>query len=108
MGVVPLVKQVSVVKEQEVKQPTDWTGIAASGALIAGGLLLLAGKRRLGTVVAASGAALMLMQEQETACALWEQLPGYVDEAQNLISRVQDTVEEVAERREDLRRILAR
>ena len=107
MGVVPLVKQAPVVKEQEAK-PTDWTGIATSGALIAGGLLLLAGKRRLGTVVAASGAALMLMQEQETVCALWEQLPGYVDEAQNLVSRVQDTVEEVAERREDLRRILAR
>ena len=85
----------------------DWTGVFASGALIAGGLLMLMGKRRIGTVVAASGAALALLEEQEAVRELFQQLPGYIDEAQRLADRVQDTVEDLAEERASLRRILA-
>jgi len=86
---------------------SEWTGILASGALIAGGLLLLMGKRRIGTVLAASGAALALLEEQEAVRELFQQLPGYIDEAQRLADRVQGTVEDLAEKRASLRRILA-
>ena len=111
MEVVPIMKKNPNV-QGEAKAPgnvsAEWTGIVASGALIAGGLLLLAGKKRLGTVVAASGAALALLEEQEAIRQFWEQLPGYIDEAQHLADRVQGTVEDLAVKRANLRRILAK
>jgi len=111
MEVVPIVKKNPSAPGEAKAQESgsaDWTGIVASGALIAGGLLLLAGKRRIGTVVAASGAALALLEEQEAIRQLWEQLPGYIDEAQHLADRVQGTVEDLAVKRANLRRILAK
>jgi hypothetical protein len=109
--------EVVAIKNQTKDEPSqtkagktdsgEWTGIVASGALIAGGLLLLLGKRRIGTVLAASGAALALLEEQEAVRVLFQQLPGYIDEAQRLADRVQDTVEDLAEKRASLRRILA-
>ena len=100
-------KSGAVAEKTRTKESGEWTGIIASGALIAGGLLLLLGKRRIGTVVAASGAALALLEEQEAVRELFQQLPGYIDEAQRLADRVQDTVEDLAEKRAHLRRILA-
>ncbi len=109
MEVVPIAKKNTPGESKaEASGSADWTGIVASGALIAGGLLLLTGKRRIGTVLAASGAALALLEEQEAIRQLWEQLPGYIDEAQHLADRVQSTVEDLAVKRADLRRILAR
>jgi hypothetical protein len=111
MEVVPIVKTNPSAPGEAKAQGSgsaEWTGIVASGALIAGGLLLLAGKKRIGAVVAASGAALALLEEQEAIRQLWEQLPGYIDEAQNLADRVQGTVEDLAVKRANLRRILAR
>jgi len=92
----------------EAERAPDWTGIAASGALIAGGLLLLMGHRRAGTVAAASGAALALLDQQEALRTLWKQLPGYIDEVQRVAGQVQGAVEDLARKREKLRRILAR
>jgi len=109
MEVVPIKNQTKDEPIEPKIQKSDsgeWTGIAASGALIAGGLLLLLGKRRIGTVLAASGAALALLEEEEAVRALFQQLPGYIDEAQRLADRVQDTVADLAEKRANLRRIL--
>jgi len=100
-------KRETLAPKSRTGESAEWTGIVASGALIAGGLLLLLGKRRIGTVVAASGAALALLEEQEAVRELFQQLPGYIDEAQRLADRVQDTVEDLAEKRAHLRRILA-
>jgi len=99
-------KSTTVAAKTRTDESGDWTGIVASGALIAGGLLMLLGKRRIGTVVAASGAALALLEEQEAVRELFQQLPGYIDEAQRLADRVQGTVEDLAEKRANLRRIL--
>lgn len=99
-------KSETSTRKSRIDNSGEWTGIVASGALIAGGLLLLLGKRRIGTVVAASGAALALLEEQEAVRELFQQLPGYIDEAQRLADRVQDTVEDIAEKRAQLRRIL--
>jgi hypothetical protein len=86
----------------------SWTGYAAGGTLIVGGLLLLAGKRRAGTVAAASGAALALLEQQDTLRAWWQALPGHIDEVQNVLTKVQDAVNDMAEKREKLARLLAR
>jgi hypothetical protein len=87
---------------------TNWAGIAAGGTLIAGGLMLLAGQRRAGMVVAASGAALALLDQQETLRSWWNALPRYIDEVQRVLNKVQDTVNDVAAKRETLQRILAK
>ena len=86
----------------------NWIGFAAGGTLVAGGLLMLIGERRAGVVAAASGTALALLAQPETLHSWWNALPGYIDQVQRVLGRVEDTVNEVAAKREDLRRILAR
>jgi hypothetical protein len=86
----------------------NWIGFAAGGTLVAGGLLFLIGERRAGLVAAASGTALGMLDQPETLRSWWEALPGYIDRVQHLLGSVQDTVNEVAAKREDLRRILAK
>jgi len=89
-------------------EATSWIGFAAGGTLVAGGLLLLAGERKAGMVAAASGTALALLDQQETLYSWWNALPGYIDQVQNVLGKVQDTVNDVAVKREKLRRILER
>jgi len=111
MVVVPLAKQSKNSQARSCAgqcEGRSWTGYAAGGTLIAGGLLLLAGKRRAGTVAAASGAALAMLDQQDTLRAWWLALPGYIDEVQGVLSKVQDAVNDVAAKREKLARILAR
>lgn len=92
----------------EESETMNWIGFAAGGTLVTAGLLLLAGERRAGMVAAASGTALALLDQQETLHTWWNALPGYIDQVQRVLGQVQDTVNEVAEKRETLRRALAR
>jgi hypothetical protein len=111
MVVVPLSKpegNTQTKPEAAVSEATSWIGFAAGGTLVAGGLMLLAGERKAGMVAAASGTALALLDQQETLHTWWNALPGYIDQVQNVLGKVQDTVNEVAVKREELRRILAR
>jgi hypothetical protein len=71
-------------------------------------LLLLSGKRRAGMVAAASGTALAMLEQPETLRLWWNALPGYIDQAQQILGQVQDAVNEVAVKREALRRVLAK
>jgi hypothetical protein len=86
----------------------NWIGFAAGGTLVTAGLLLLAGERRAGMVAAASGTALALLDQQETLHSWWNALPGYIDQVQGVLDKVQVAVNEIAVKREDLRRVLAR
>jgi hypothetical protein len=107
MDVVPISKQKKIA-ESDVEVKSSCVGVAASLSLIAGGLLLLGGKRKAGTAVAASGAALALLDQKELVQEWWERVPGYIDDAQKLADQVENVVENVATRRDTLRRILAR
>jgi ABC-type transporter Mla subunit MlaD len=111
MVVVPLSKpenESPTTPDAVESEAMNWIAFAAGGTLVASGLLLLAGERRAGMVAAASGTALALLDQQETLHQCWETLPGYIDQVQNVLNKVQDTVNDVAAKREDLRRILAR
>lgn len=87
---------------------TNWVSLAAGGTLLAGGLLLLLGRRRAGLVAAASGAALALLDQQEAVLSWWNTLPGFIDDAQRLLSDVEGTMEDIAEQRDKLRAVLGR
>lgn len=87
---------------------TDFARIAAGGSLLASALLLLAGKRKAGLVAAAAGTALAVLDQQETVKEWWNALPGYIDRAQGLLGKVEESVGEVAAQRERLHRILTK
>jgi hypothetical protein len=86
---------------------SEWMMAAASGALIASGLLLLAGQRRAGLVTAASGTALALLDQQDALRHWWNSLPGYVARVQTLIGKVQNTVDDLALKREQISQAMA-
>ncbi|MFZ1087547.1 MAG: hypothetical protein WAN35_21495 [Terracidiphilus sp.] len=109
MAVVPLSKPVSespAKLELVENECMNWVGFAAGGSLVTAGLLLLAGKQKAGMVAAAAGTALALLDQQETLYSWWNELPTYIDQVQSVLSKVQDTVNEVAVKREALRRVL--
>jgi hypothetical protein len=100
MNVVPLSKTETVSPDETScarKETSNLMGIAAGGALLAGGVLLLTGYRRAGTVAAASGAALTMIDQQELVKTWWNQLPGYIDQIENLLKQAQGTIEQVQE-----------
>ena len=86
----------------------DWAKIAAAGSLVAGGLLLVSGQKRAGLIMAASGTALAMLEHEETLRQWWQALPGYVERAQDMFEQVRDVVEDISEKGEGLRRVLAR
>jgi hypothetical protein len=109
MVVVPLQSKVPLAEPAaEREEGLNLVGFAAGGTLIAGGLLLLAGRRRAGAVAAASGAALALLNQEDSLRSWWLMLPGYLDEVQRVLDKVQDTVNDIAAKRETLHRIMGR
>jgi len=87
---------------------SDWLLYAAAGTLAAGGVLLVSGNRKAGLAVAAAGAALAMLDQQETVKACWNALPGYLTEIQEILSRVQGTMDEVAAQGAKLREALGK
>jgi hypothetical protein len=111
MVVVPLsqpVNECEITPGVVESETMNWVGFAAGGTLVASGLLLLAGERRAGMVAAAAGTTLALLDQQETLQSWWNALPGYIDQVQGVLGKVQNTVNDVAEKRETLRRVLSR
>ncbi|HET7104769.1 MAG TPA: hypothetical protein VFI20_11835 [Terracidiphilus sp.] len=110
MGSVPMLTAVDRSRKVLAGRNDDelsWVKVAAGGTLIASGILLLAGQRRAALAAAASGTALALVDQQDTLRALWNQIPGYIDQAQTMIRKAQDAVSDVAVKRESLRSVLS-
>ncbi len=98
MGLTPVVTRSAADRSQSSRSARsdapDWIGMAAGGSLIAAGLLLFAGKRRAAMAAAAAGTSLAMLEQQDLLRTLWKQLPGYVDQVQQAISQVRNTVDE--------------
>jgi hypothetical protein len=92
----------------ELDVELNWVGFVAGSALVAGGLLLLGGKRRAAMVAASAGTALALLDHQQTVRSWWNLLPVYIDGVQRTLSFVQESVSELAAKRDTLHRILGR
>jgi hypothetical protein len=84
----------------------DWVDFVAGGSLLAGALLLLTRQRRAGLVLSVTGTALTLLNQQQTVRDWWDQFPGYVDRVQNMIGRVQSSMDELSVTRENLNQAL--
>jgi len=86
----------------------SWVGFAAGGALVAAGLMLLTGQRRAGAIAAASGTALALLDQKETVAAWWSAFPAYLEQAQQVLVKVENAVDGIEAKRQSLDRLLAR
>lgn len=99
MGLTPVPQRVRQSDSTEAAtsrtETVDWIALAAGGSLIAAGLLLLSGKRRAAMAAAAAGTSLAMLEQQDLLRSLWKQLPGYVDQVQQAISQVRNTVEDI-------------
>ena len=85
------------------KNDPDWLGIAVGGTFLAGALLLLSGKKQAGLAVTAGAMALTLVDQQGTVREWWNALPKYLDDAQRLLDQAQNTVDDLASKRDRLR-----
>lgn len=85
-----------------------WVRVAAAGALATSGVLLMAGKRRAGLAAAIGGAALAIMDQQDTVRTWWTRMPGFLEETQSILTRVQGSVDELSAQGERLRGIFSR
>jgi hypothetical protein len=111
MVVVPLTqsaKDYDAPPRTEERDATNWTSVAAAGAIVAGGLLLLAGWRRTGMVTATAGTVVTLLDQEDTIRSWWAVVPGYIENIQRVLDQVEGTVEEIDAKRESLRQILSR
>lgn len=110
MGLTPILERER--RSQRVtempRRESDWVKVAACGSLITGGLMLLSGQKRAGLVMAAAGTALAMLDHEETLRQWWEALPGYIDRAQYMFEQVRDVMEDITEKGEAMRQVLAR
>jgi hypothetical protein len=110
MGVVSLPHSVDYPQGhiESRQSETEWIRTAVGGTVLLGSLLILTGKRRAGLVVTAAGAALALLEEENAIRTLWNSLPQYLDDAQRLLDQAQQTVDNLASKREKLRSMFGR
>jgi hypothetical protein len=78
---------------------------AAAGTLLTGGALFLGGCRRSGLLAAVVGTALAMIDQQDTVRVWWGALPVYLDEAHQLLTRVQGAMDDVSAQQQKLRQI---
>ena len=112
MGAVPLtpanVPQGDFVMHDESRPSPDWVRLSAVGALAAGAILLLTGKRRAGLVASVAGTALAMVQERELVKQAWDALPGYLDTTQRMLDQAQQTIDDLASKRDKIKSILGK
>jgi hypothetical protein len=98
-------------KQIEAKLPNSlpevpWTRVVGAGSLIVSAWLLFTGRKKSALAVAAGGAAVALLEKPEVAQELWKGLPGYLHSAKDMLVRVEEFVEDIAERGNKLRKTL--
>ena len=93
--------QGEIVKSKQ--NDADWVGIAAGGTFLAGGLLLLRGKKKAGLAVTGSAMALTLLDQRETVREWWKSIPRHLDNAERLLGHAENTIKDLAAKRDKLR-----
>lgn len=86
----------------------DVTHFLAAGTLVAGGLLILSGRRRAGAAIAAAGTAFALLEEQEAVKHWWKSVPGFLENTQHFLDRVEGYLQEARVQGQRLQSMLRR
>jgi hypothetical protein len=105
MTLMKLPKQIEARLPNSVPE-VHWTRVVGAGSLIVSAWLLLTGRRKAALAVAAGGAAVTLLENPEVAQELWKGMPGYLHSAKDMLVRVEEFVEDIAEKGNKLRKTL--
>jgi hypothetical protein len=112
MGAIPIPPRTPAQSHMEPPRKgsasPNWVRYGAAGSLLAGGILLLTGKGRAGLVASATGAALAMLDEKDLVKQWWEALPGYLDSAQRMLDQAQQTIDDLATKRDRIMSILGK
>ena len=109
MSVVPIPRQpepVHTPSHAEDNELSPTLRLAAGGTLLAGAVLLLAGKRKPGLALTATGTVLTLLHEKETTLRWWAALPLFLSNAQRLIGKAEQAMDELNARKDKFRSFL--
>ncbi|HWG20153.1 MAG TPA: hypothetical protein VG225_06450 [Terracidiphilus sp.] len=84
----------------ETLRNADWMRIGVGSTLLTGSFLLLSGKRKAGLLVTAAGTALAMLDNKEIVSEWWNALPGYLNNAQRMLDQAQETIDDLAAKRD--------
>jgi hypothetical protein len=82
--------------------------IGVGSTLLVGSLLLLSGRRKSGLFFTAAGTALAVVEHRDLVREWWDALPGYLDQAQQLLDQTSATIDDLTEKRAKIRSLLTR
>ncbi len=83
-----------------------WTRGLAAGSLLTGAVLLATGRRRAGLAVTVAGTVIALLEESDGVREVWENLPDYIQKAQQALGRFEVFVQDLAEQGDKIRRVV--
>jgi hypothetical protein len=84
----------------------NWVRTVAAGTLVTGAILLASGKRKAGLAIAAAGTVFALVEDPEGVKKVWNNIPDYLDNGHNLLSRFEKFIGELSSQGEKLRSVV--
>jgi hypothetical protein len=84
----------------------NWVRTVAAGTLVTGAVLLASGKRKAGLAIAAAGTVFALVEDPEGVKKVWNNIPDYLDNGHNLLTRFEKFIGELTSQGEKLRSVV--
>jgi hypothetical protein len=84
----------------------NWVRTVAAGTLVTGAILLASGKRKAGLAIAAAGTVFALVEDPEGVKKVWNNIPDYLDNGHNMLSRFEKFIGELTSQGEKLRSVV--
>src|SRR3984885_1032689 len=84
----------------------SWVRTVAAGSLVTGAVLLATGKRKAGLAIAAAGTIFALVEDPEGVKKVWNNIPDYLDNGYDMLSRFERFIAELTAQGEKLRSVV--
>jgi hypothetical protein len=84
----------------------NWVRTVAAGTLVTGAILLASGKRKSGLAIAAAGTVFALVEDPEGVKKVWNNIPDYLDNGHDMLSRFEKFIGELTSQGEKLRSVV--
>jgi hypothetical protein len=85
---------------------TNWVRTVAASSLVTGAVLLTTGRRKAGLAVAAAGTVLALVEDPEGVKKVWNNIPDYLENGHDLLTRFEKFVGELTAQGEKFRAVV--
>src|ERR1700735_2783124 len=84
----------------------NWVRTVAAGTLVTGAILLATGKRKAGLAIAAAGTVFALVEDPEGVKKVGNNIPDYLDNGHDMLSRFEKFIGELTSQGEKLRSVV--